>query len=57
MNAATYAAELFGIQGNFGDLQDFSSTASSSVDVPGAVEAERLQVRYEEPFGSVAVEP
>ncbi len=48
-DAATYAAELFGIEGNFGGLEGFTSTASTAVEVPGAVEAERLQVRYEDP--------
>lgn len=48
-DAATYAAELFGIEGNFGGLEDFTSTSSTAVEVPGAVEAERLQVRYEDP--------
>lgn len=54
-DAATYAAELFGVEGNFGGLEDFSATASTPVEVPGAVEAERLQVRYEEPSEGATV--
>jgi hypothetical protein len=48
-DAGTYAAQLFGVQGHLGGREGFETTELVEQDVPGAVEAGRMQVRYEEP--------
>lgn len=47
VDVTVYTAMLFGIGG--GAIEGFTTSPTELVDVPGAVEAGRLQVRYEEP--------
>lgn len=47
VDVMVYTALLFGVGGS--GLEGFSTSRTTLVDVPGAVEAGRLQVRYDEP--------
>jgi hypothetical protein len=48
-DAGTYAAQLFGVEGALGRMEDYTTTELTDVDVPGADEAGRMQVSYEDP--------